>query len=236
MTENHNPPAGQRLPFEQLKMQVEAVLFAADSALTISELRNLMPDYSQQEVRLALRDLQTEYEHRSFELFLVGERVQLRTRQEFSDLVKKQVAGRARNLSKAALETLAIVAYRQPVTRAEINSLRQVDSAAILQSLREKELITISGTRKEAGTPAEYRTTDRFLEIFGILSLEKLPSLRSLQLNAIEQKQVSQALQVLDGAPEEPAPRAADLAFIEPEDQIPHAAADPAAEPTAGSF
>jgi segregation and condensation protein B len=147
---------------------------------------------------MAIRALAFEYEDRAFEIFENGNKYQIRTRIEHIALIKKQYSGKARSLSKNALETLAIIAYRQPITRAQINALRQVDSSSIVQTLKEKELIYASGTRKEVGNPLEYKTSQKFLEVFGLSSLSELPSLRSLQMNIDDQKKAILALNSIE--------------------------------------
>ncbi len=207
-----------RSAFTLLKLQVEAILFAAETALELSEIRTLIAsEISLAEVRMVLKDLMKDYEERAFFLYEVGGKYQLRTREEHSELLRKQFASKPRSLSKSSLETLAIIAYRQPVTRAQINVMRSVDSSSILSSLKEKDLIFVSGQRKEVGSPLEYRTTQKFLEIFGLTGLKDLPSLRSLQLNQEEQRQVETALAALHGE-EPPLVTASDLAF--PDDTI----------------
>jgi segregation and condensation protein B len=213
-------------PFEELKKQVEAILFAAENAMEVSEIRNIIGEVSLSDVRLALKDLMADYAVRSFFLFECGGKYQLRTRPEYAELVRKQFVSKPRSLSKSALETLAIVAYRQPVTRSEVNTIRQVDSSSIMTALKEKELIAVAGQRKEVGSPMEYKTTQRFLETFGLKNLSDLPSLRSLQMKPEDQEQMAQALASLNGElPEEPPLTAADLAF-----------ADQAAEPEVPSL
>lgn len=204
-------------PFEDLKKQVEAILFAAEHALEVSEIRNLIGEVSLSDVRLALRDLAADYQPRAFFLFECGGKYQLRTRPEYADLVKKQFASKPRSLSKSALETLAIVAYRQPVTRSEVNTIRQVDSSSIMTALKEKDLIAVAGVRKEVGSPMEYKTTQRFLEIFGLKNLRDLPTLRSLQMKPEDQEQMAQALASLNGeTSDEPELTAQDLSFDDP--------------------
>jgi segregation and condensation protein B len=206
-------------PFEELKKQVEAILFAAENAMEVSDIRNVIGEVSLSDVRLALRDLMADYQPRSFFLFECGGKYQLRTRPEYAELVKKQFASKPRSLSKSALETLAIVAYRQPVTRSEVNAIRQVDSSSIMTALKEKDMIAVAGQRKEVGSPMEYKTTQRFLETFGLKSLADLPSLRSLQMKAEDQEQMAQALARLNGeAPEELELNAQDLSFQDPVD------------------
>lgn len=185
--------------FESLKMKVEAILFTSESPLEAGEIRSYIGhDISLADIRLALHALSRDYANRAFELFIDNNRYQIRTRMEHIDLIKKQHVGKARSLSKNALETLAIIAYRQPITRAQINALRGLDSSSIIMALKEKDLIYASGTRKEVGNPMEYKTTDKFLEIFGLGSIKDLPSLRSLQMNPDDQRQAIDALKSVE--------------------------------------
>lgn len=187
----------RRSPFEELKLKVEAILFTAEMPLDAGEIRGFLGEVSLSDVRMALRALARECESRSYELTETGNKYQFRTRDDFTDLIRKIYGGKARSLTKNALETLAIIAYRQPVTKAQINAIRQLDSSSIIQTLKDKELIYVSGTRKEVGNPMEYRTTDKFLEVFGLKGLTELPSLRSLQMTLDEQKNATDALQAM---------------------------------------
>ena len=199
--------------FDYLKLQVEAILFAAESPLDLSEIRGYIGDVAREDVRTALRAVAQDTNARAYFLFESGGRYQLRTRPEWSEIVSKHYSTKPRNLSKAAIETLAVVAYRQPVTRAEINAIRGTDSASIVAALKEKDLIAVAGVRKEVGNPLEFKTTARFLEVFGLGTLKELPSLRSLQMNPDKQKQIAQSLAELDNPPEPPT--ASELSFSE---------------------
>lgn len=185
--------------FETLKLKVEAVLFAADGFLDVGTIRSIIgTDMPIADIRLAIHSLSRDYAARSFEIFEESNRYQLRIKDTYVPLIKKLYLGKAKNLSKNALETLAIIAYRQPVTRAQINALRGLDSSSIILTLKEKELIYPSGTRKEVGNPVEYKTTEKFLEIFGLRTLRDLPSLRSLQMNPDDQQIAIDTLKSLE--------------------------------------
>src|SRR5208283_4748118 len=118
---------------------------------------------------------------RGFEIAEVAGGWQLRTCTDLAEYVQALHPRRAVRLSRAALETLAVVGYKQPITRAEIEHVRGVDAGAVLRSLLERELVRIAGHREIPGRPMLYATTRRFLEVFGLSSLEDLPSLRDLQ-------------------------------------------------------
>ncbi len=205
--------------FSQLKLQIEAILFAAEGPMDIQDIRNLIGEVSLQDVRLAIKDLASTYEERAFFVFENGGKYQLRTRPEFNPILRRQFQSKARNLSKSALETLAIIAYKQPVTRSEINEIRNTDCSSIILSLKEKELIHVSGQRKGLGNPMEYRTTPEFLKIFGLSALSDLPRLRSLQMPAQTEERIAEAIKALtpSESPESQKspvlPSAEDLAF-----------------------
>lgn len=183
-----------KIHFNELKLKIEAILFTAEEALDVGSIRSYLGEVSLSDVRMALRALSLDYESRAFEIYENKNKYQIKTRNEYIDVIKKQHSSRARSLSKSALETLSIIAYKQPLTKAQINAIRQHDSSSILQSLKEKELIYISGTKKDVGNPVEYRTTEKFLDVFSLESLDDLPHLRSLQLNLDEQKHAMDAL------------------------------------------
>jgi segregation and condensation protein B len=106
---------------------------------------------------------------------------QVRTLAEHASYLQRLQPVRPFRLSQAALETLAIAAYRQPVTRAEVEYVRGVDAGAVLRSLLERKLLRIAGHREVAGRPLLYATTRRFLEVFGLARLEDLPTLRDIE-------------------------------------------------------
>ena len=189
--------------FETLKLKIEAILFAADAPLDAGEMRTLLGDVSLTDVRIGLKDLSRDYEMRAFCIVESGGKYHLKTKTDYANLIKKQYSIKPRTFSKSALETLAIVAYRQPVTRAEVNIIRGVDSSSIVSTLVEHGLILAIGKRKEVGSPLEYRTTPQFLEVFNLPTLKELPSLRSLQMNIDNQKQIAVAVATLDEGPAE---------------------------------
>jgi segregation and condensation protein B len=134
-------------------------------------------------VRELVGEINAEYreQRRAFEVVEAAGGFQVRTLAEFGPYLQQTLATRPLRLSQASLETLAVVAYRQPVTRAEIEHVRGVDVGAVLRSLLERRLVRIAGHREVAGRPLLYATTRRFLEVFGLARLEDLPTLRDLQ-------------------------------------------------------
>lgn len=162
---------------------IEAMLFVADSPVTVDRLSELLPEYERATIRIALQELRDDYQarHAGIHLVEVAGGWQLRTWPELMPYLSRLVKGKPPRFSPSALETLAIVAYRQPITRQEIEYLRGVDTGAVLKSLLEKRLIKILGKKDIPGRPIIYGTTREFLEIFNLNDLKGLPTLREMQ-------------------------------------------------------
>lgn len=162
-----------------LKLLVEALLFGADGPLRCDRLAEVL-EVERAAVAAILRDLQAEYEDRPRGFFLqeIAGGYQLRTRPEFADYLRRLGRTRPFKFSRPALETLAIVAYRQPITRTEIEYLRGVDSGSVLKTLLDRHLVRILGKKDVPGKPAIYGTTREFLELFGLADLSALPTLK----------------------------------------------------------
>ena len=160
---------------------LESLLFVADEPVRVADLAAVL-EIDQVEVGAALAELSREYEGRGFRLQTKRDRVQMVTAPESADLVRRylglELTGR---LSTAALETLAIVAYRQPVTRAQVEDTRGVNSDSVLRTLVNRGLIEELGRLEQAGRPIIYGTTFEFLQQFGLTSLDDLPHLESAE-------------------------------------------------------
>jgi segregation and condensation protein B len=160
-----------------LKQIIEAVLFVTGEPVNIKDIaKNL--DFLELDVLHAVESLAAEYESQKRGLVLkkFGDHIQLRTRRMYAPYVEKMLQPVQRqSLSSAALETLAVVAYKQPVTRLDVEMVRGVKCDYSLQSLVNKELIEVCGRKDTIGRPFLYRTTDKFLSHFGISSLDELP-------------------------------------------------------------
>ena len=157
--------------------RIEAILFVAGEAVRVEDLSKAL-DVPIREVEDALIHLRDEYDfnQRGFSLKRYGHQVQLATRPDYAKYVEKLLQPvQKQSLSQAAMETLAVVAYRQPVTRAEVEQIRGVKCDYSLQSLMNKELIAEVGRKEALGRPILYGTTDNFLAHFGISSLKELP-------------------------------------------------------------
>ncbi len=159
---------------------IEALLFVADGPLSAEQIQEAVSEASTEEITASLEELEALYGdgNRGIALFRVGNGFQILTRPEMSGWVERLLAGRRRQrLSRAALEVLAIVAYRQPITRGEIETVRGVDCGATLHTLLERKLVTIKGRARAVGHPLLYATTPLFLEHFGLSAIEELPKL-----------------------------------------------------------
>jgi segregation and condensation protein B len=167
---------------EQQRRIVEAVILASPEPIAAARIAALLPRCNPSQVRALVKELNDEYagRRRAFEIWEVAGGYQLRSLPEFAPYLKQIQETRSLRLSNAALETLAIVAYRQPVTRAEVEQIRGVDGGAVLRSLLQRHLIRIAGHRDVPGRPIIYATTRRFLEVFGLAKLGDLPTLRDL--------------------------------------------------------
>lgn len=166
-----------------LKPILEAALMAADRPLTVEQLQSLFdpedgPSPPKETLEQALAELREEYAGRGIELAEVGRGYRFQTRPELARWVNRLWEERPPRYSRALLETLAIIAYRQPVTRAEVEALRGVGIASsILRTLIEREWIRVAGHREVPGRPAVYATTPKFLDYFNLRSVSELPAL-----------------------------------------------------------
>ncbi|MDO9079481.1 MAG: SMC-Scp complex subunit ScpB [Desulfuromonadales bacterium] len=163
----------------EVKAIIEALLFAAETPLKSEKLGEIL-GLERGMIAILLRELVQESESagHGFLLCSVAEGYQYRSRPEYAEWIRRLGHHRPFRFSRAALETLAIIAYRQPVTRAEIEYLRGVESGAVVKTLMEKRLVKILGKKEIAGRPLIYGTTRDFLEFFGLRDLSGLPTLR----------------------------------------------------------
>ena len=161
----------------------EALILGAAEPVSAQRLAEIVPGVHAADVRELVGELNAEYadQRRSFEVVEAAGGFQLRTLGEFAPYLQQTLTTRPLRLSQAALETLAVITYRQPVTRAEIEHVRGVDVGAVLRGLLERRLVRIAGHREVAGRPMLYATTRRFLEVFGLPRIEDLPTLRDIQ-------------------------------------------------------
>lgn len=162
---------------------LEAMIFASDSPLTINKIKEVLGDIGAREIRKAINILNERYEscHSALMILEVAGGYQMVTRPEYADYVGQLYKSRqAHRLTQKALETLAIVAYKQPITKPEIEHIRGVNVDSVLRTLIERNLITVVGREKGPGNPLLYGTTKDFLEYFGLNSLDDLPKLKEI--------------------------------------------------------
>jgi len=162
---------------------LEALIFASEVPLTPDRAAEIMPDTEKKEIVTLLEELVRQYEVRGGGICLaeVAGGYQFRTRQDLAPWIRKLKAARPAMLSPAALETLAVVAYRQPLVKSEIDRIRGVDASGALKGLLEKKLVRIVGRKDVPGKPIIYGTTKKFLEVFNLKDLSELPTLRELK-------------------------------------------------------
>jgi segregation and condensation protein B len=164
---------------------LEAALFASPRPIPAEELAGLDPDVSVKDVRAALEELRLMFDDggHGVELVEQGGGWQILTRPEYTEAIERaRFASRPQRLSGAALETLAIIAYRQPIGRAEVADIRGVDAGAILKSLLERGLVEVVARGEGLGRPLLYGTTPLFLEQFALRHLEELPRVDELAI------------------------------------------------------
>jgi len=168
---------------KSLKLIVESMLYAAEKPLSAREIHSIIPDAKMPEIKSALKVLQYEYEAmgRSFALKEVANGYQFRSRSEYGAYIMKMLQRTPNRLSNASMETLAIIAYKQPILRQEVERLRGVDVGGILRALLEKGLVKIMGRKNLPGRPLIYGTTKKFLEVFDLKDLDSLPKLKEFK-------------------------------------------------------
>lgn len=168
---------------ENISAIIEALILASDIPLALEKICAVLDGVEKTEIQDALEKLAAAYDERQSGICLqaVAGGFQFRTRPEFAGWVKKLKGTKPALLSPAAMETLAIVAYRQPIVKTEIESIRGVDVGGPLKTLLDKKLIRIVGRKDVPGKPIIYGTTKKFLEVFNLKELADLPTMRELQ-------------------------------------------------------
>lgn len=168
---------------DNLKHIVESLLFVAEEPLSVAVIAGVVDIADTPQIRQALKELVEEYERRpgGFVLKEVAGGFQFRTRPEHTEWIKRYLRPTPPRLSKAALETLAIIAYKQPIIRSEVESIRGVDCGGVLRMLMERKLIRILGRKEIPGRPLIYATTKLFLEVFDLKDLKDLPSPKEIE-------------------------------------------------------
>ena len=168
---------------DELKSIVENVLLAADQPVNAAELEKIFLNTAEKnDLQVILEELKEEYQSRNLQILEVADGYQLCTRHEFNEWIRKFLKlDRSSRLSQPSLDTLSIIAYKQPLTRQEVDDIRGVDSSGVVKTLLEKKVIGPAGRKKVPGRPIMYRTTQKFLEYFGLKDLSDLPTLEDLK-------------------------------------------------------
>ncbi len=168
---------------EKLKSVIESLMFVSEAILNLDRLSTIIEGVEKKEILSAIEDLQSEYENqeRGIRLVEVGGGYQLRTPKENTDWIRILFRSKAARMSKPTLETLAIVAYKQPITRGEIEHIRGVSVDGIIGTLLERQWVRIVGRKDVPGKPFLYGTTREFLELFNLKDLTGLPTLKELE-------------------------------------------------------
>ncbi|MFQ5864100.1 MAG: SMC-Scp complex subunit ScpB [bacterium] len=183
------------MEYEFQKQIVEALIFASDVPISESKIANFIEGLGSKQVLKIVEELNQEYSksHRVFYITKVAGGFQFNSRREFAPWIKKLFKGRARpKLSQAALESLAIIAFKQPISRVAVDAIRGVHSGGVIKNLLERNLISIAGRAETVGRPILYGTTSEFLRYFGINDISDLP----------KPKEIEEIMGKLDGAEE----------------------------------
>ena len=173
---------------EEIKAIIENILLAADQPVSEAQFKNLFGDEVEKvSFKSVLEELIDEYNSRNLQILQVAEGYQLCTRHDYSNWVRKFLKfDKTRKLSQPSLDTLSIIAYKQPLTKAEVEEIRGVDSSGVVRTLLEKKVISPGGRKKVPGRPIMYRTTRKFLEYFGLKDLSDLPTLEDFKESELE--------------------------------------------------
>jgi len=161
-----------------LKGLIEALVFASEHPVAVNDLAKAAGRADKKLVRSLVDELRLEYSRRGIQLEEVAGGLMFRTHAAYAPFVREAAAKKPVRMTRAQLETLAIISYRQPLTRPEVDDIRGVDSGPVLKTLLDRDLIRILGKKDEPGRPLLYGTTTAFLEFFGLKALKDLPSLR----------------------------------------------------------
>lgn len=182
-----------------LKSAIEALIFASDKPITVEQIKKVLGDLDSLSINKIIMELKNEFEaqNRGIRLVEIAGGFQMTTCSNFAPFLKKLFKNRySDKLSRPALESLAIIAYKQPLTKAEIESLRNVNVDGVMKSLVDKNLIRICGRKKIPGRPFVYGTTREFLEHFGLKSLHELPKMEDFTVLA-QQQEAGEAIEPL---------------------------------------
>jgi segregation and condensation protein B len=168
---------------ENLRTIIESLLFISEEPLSVERIKKVLETVERKEIREALNALAEDYDSRKSGILLreVAGGFQLRTHPDNAEWIKRLIQPNPVRLSKASLETLAIIAYKQPIIRSDIEHIRGVDCGGVLRMLLERKLIRVLGRKEIPGRPLIYATTKFFLELFDLKDLKDLPTLKEIE-------------------------------------------------------
>lgn len=179
------------MPENNVKSAVEAILFSSEKPILLDQIKKALDGYDANQIRLIIEELAADYkrDNRGIRIAEIAGGFQMLTAADFAPFLKKfYKLRRVERLSRQALETLAIIAYKQPLTKSEIELLRNVNPDGVMSSLVEKNLLRICGRKKVPGRPFVYGTTRHFLEHFGLKSLDELPKMEDFSQMAAKKE------------------------------------------------
>jgi len=206
------------IDLSKIKPVVEALIFASDAPITESRIKSIVEELSISQIQNIIDELNEEYQksNHAFQISRIGGGYQLVTRHEYANYIKKYYKGRSKSkLSRAALETLAIIAFKQPISRPEIDAIRGVNSDGVVKTLLERNLIYISGRAESVGHALLYSTTNEFLQHFGINDISELPRPKEIEelLGSTQEElpfgeteidqEIKEQISILDGTEDE---------------------------------
>ena len=169
---------------KDIKPIIESLLFVLEKPLTIEKIEEIIPDLEKEEISTTLKELMEEYnntEHKGLQVIEIADGFQMCTKKQYGEYIKKLLSSsKNKKMSRPALETLSIIAYKQPITKAEVEAIRGVECSGVLRGLLENRLIKMKGRKNVPGRPILYVTTDDFLIFFGLKNLNELPPLQEI--------------------------------------------------------
>lgn len=189
----------------QIRTIIEALLIVSEAGLSREELKKAMPDVSGKEITEGIGQLKAEYdsEQRGFNISEIAGRYRIVSKPEYMPWIGNLYQKEPERLRGPSLETLAIIAYKQPVTRAEVEAIRGVNVGGVIRNLLEKGLVEVRGRKDVIGRPLMYGTSLRFLEIFGLNSLSDLPALKEFTEEDLDYGKPREQVPAEEDAPEE---------------------------------
>jgi segregation and condensation protein B len=185
---------------QEVKRIIEAILFVSDKPVSITTLKDVLKEVDPTDIRTSIEELNSEYDstERSFSIKEIAGGFQMLTDPVYSTWISSLYKKPSDRMTGPALETLAIIAYKQPITRNDIEAIRGVNVDGVLHTLEERSLIRTRGRVEGPGRPMLYGTTNEFLQHFGLKSLEDLPKLKEFQESDLDFVKEQQKAQVID--------------------------------------